>query len=239
VDEDDPLTRLNPDAAASTRRDPVLDRDPDPYSPQVVDVRRYRWAVGIIGLAVVIGFSVYGFVSGHHPATTGVPVGQRLHWFAAPLADTDLQGDANLRPSCRLAHHDPRALNLCIDARRGPVVISFFVPQSPACVHQVDALQTLSQREGTRRVQFLAVAVGASHARAARLIRAHRWTIPVAYDADGAVGEQYGVVVCPMAELAARGGIVRARLIGDAWQTTAALAAPVAALAAARAPAPR
>jgi peroxiredoxin len=238
VDKDDPLTRLDPDAAASARRRPApdrdLDRDPEPrVEPQLVDVRRYRWAIGIIGLAVVIGFSVYGFVSGHHPATTGVPVGQRLHWFAAPLADTDLQGDANLRPTCSPAHHDPRALNLCLDARRGPVAIAFFVPQSPACVHQVDALQTLSQRDATRDIQFLAVAVGTSHARAARLIRAHDWTIPVAYDPDGAVGEQYGVVVCPMAELAARGGIVRARLIGDSWQTAAALAGPVAALAAA------
>jgi peroxiredoxin len=232
MDEDDSLTRLDPDAAASARRGPVTDPDPgrEPSSPQVVDVRRYRWTIGIIGLAVVVGFSVYGFVSGHHPATTGVPVGQRLHWFAAPLADTDLQGDANLRPTCNLAHHDPRALNLCIDARRSAVVVSFFVPQSPACVHQVDALQALSQRDGTRRIQFLAVAVATSHARAARLIRAHHWTIPVAYDPDGAVGEQYGVVVCPMAELADRGGIVHARLIGNSWQTAAALAAPVAAL---------
>jgi peroxiredoxin len=104
------------------------------------------------------------------------------------------------------------------------------VPQSPACVRQVDALQTLSQRDATRGVQFLAVAVGTSHARAARLVRAHHWTIPVAYDPDGAVGEQYGVVICPIAELATRGGIVRDRLIGDRWQTSAALQARVAAL---------
>ena len=239
MNEDDPLTRLDPDAAVSAHRGPVPDPDPDPEPhvaasrPQVVDVRRYRWGIGIIGLAVVIGFSVYGFVSGHHPATTGVPVGQRLHWFAAPLADTDLQGDANLRPSCSVARHDPRALNLCIDARRGAVAIAFFVPQSPACVHQVDALQILSRRDAMRGIQFLAVAVGTSHARAARLTRAHHWTIPIAYDPDGAVGEQYGVVVCPMAELATRGGIVRARLIGDSWQTAAALTASVAALASA------
>ena len=246
--EEDPLTRLDPDAAAAARRgrrggpdlEPDAERDPKPVPggrsrtsrAPVVDVRRYRWAIGIIGLAVVIGFSAYGFLSGHHPATTGVPAGQRLHWFAAPLANTTLRGDANLRPSCSLAHHDPRALNLCIDARRSAVVVDFFVPQSPACVRQVDALQTLSRRDAARPIQFLAVAVGTSHARALGLIRAHHWTIPVAYDPDGAVGEQYGVVVCPMAELAARGGIVRARLIGQTWQTPGALAAPVAALAA-------
>jgi peroxiredoxin len=230
MEEQEPLTRLDPDAAASARREPSRESHPPPVPPLLVDVRRYRWAVGIIGLAVVIGFSAYGFLT-HHAGTTGVPVGQRLHWFAAPLADSDLQGDANLRPPCTLARHDPRALNLCLDARRTAIVVAFFVPQSPACVRQVQALQTLSTRYPVGRVQFLAVAVGTSHGRAAALVRAHHWTIPVAYDPDGAVGEQYGVVVCPMAELAARGGIVRARLIGQRWQTTAALTPYVAALA--------
>ena len=55
-------------------------------------------------------------------------------------------------------------------------------------------------------------------------MRAHRWTIPVAYDADGRVGGLYGVAACPMAELADRGGTVRDRLVGDRWQTAAALA---------------
>ena len=76
-------------------------------------------------------------------------------------------------------------------------------------------------------MQFAAVAIGASHAATAKLFRARHWTIPVAYDSDGAVGALYGVAVCPMAELAYRGGIVKARLIGDQWQTSAALAPQV------------
>ena len=58
-------------------------------------------------------------------------------------------------------------------------------------------------------------------------MRAHHWTIPVAYDADGAVGGLYGVAVCPMVELAYRGGIVADRLIGEHWIARAALAAQV------------
>jgi peroxiredoxin len=228
------LTRLDPDAAAAERARPRAaprtGRPPPPPPPSpVVDVRRYRWAIGIIGLVIVLGVSIYQFAT-HSPGTTGVPPGQRLHWFAAPLADTDLQGDANLRPPCTLAHHDPRALNLCLDAHRTAVVIAFFVPQSAGCVRQVDALQTLARRFPASRVTFAAVAVGASHADAARLVAAHHWTIPVAYDADGAVGDQYGVVVCPMAELATRGGIVRDRLIGNRWESIAALEPRVAAL---------
>jgi hypothetical protein len=71
MDEDEPLTRLDPDAAACTRREPLPPSDPPPVPPLLVDVRRYRWAVGIIGLAVVIGFSAYGFLT--HHAGTGSP----------------------------------------------------------------------------------------------------------------------------------------------------------------------
>jgi peroxiredoxin len=228
------LTRLDPDAAATGQRAAVepepAPRPRDDVAPApVIDTRPYRWAVGIIGLLVVLGVGTYQFAT-HGRATTGVVPGARLHWFAAPLADSDLRGDANLRPTCRAADHDPRALNLCLDAHRSAVVLSLFVTDSAQCVHQVDALQSLSRRFAGSHVQFLAVAVHGSHAATARLVRSHHWTIPVAYDPDGAVGEQYGVVICPMAELATRGGIVRDRLIGDRWQTSAALQARVAAL---------
>jgi peroxiredoxin len=224
------LTRLDPDASAGASDSRAGEpgrgeaRAPEP----VIDVRPYRWAIGIIGLTLVVVVGLIQFLT-HGRATTGVPPGKRLHWFAAALADTSLRGDANLHPTCRLADHDPRALNLCIDARRGPIVVSLFVPTSSQCVAQVDALQSLSRHY--RSVQFAAVAVHASRAATLRLIRANHWTIPVADDPDGAVEQQYGVVVCPMAELAARGGIVRDRLIGDRWSTAGALAPRVAALA--------
>jgi peroxiredoxin len=228
---DGELTRLDPEA----RRDPAPEEaDPprEPWTPApVIDTRRYRWAVGIIGLAVVIAVSIIQFAT-HGVGTTGVPAGHRLRWFAAPLADSTLVGDPNLHPPCTAVRHDARALNLCLLAGRGPIVLSLFVGASPACVRQVDALQTLSRRY--RTVQFAAVAIKAGRAATARLVRDHHWTIPVAYDRDGSVGELYGVAICPMAELAQRGGIVRGRLIGERWQGTAALGAQVRALVGAR-----
>jgi peroxiredoxin len=221
------LTRLDPDAVTAPSALPDGGAEPAPAPPPVIDVRPYRWAVGIIGVALVIVVGVIQFAT-HGRASTGVAPGHRLHWFAAARAVSGLRGDANLRPPCRLADHDPRALNLCIDARRSPVVVSFFAPGSAGCVAQVDALQSLSRRYPS--VRFLAVAVHASRAATLRLVHSHHWTIAVAEDPDGAVGEQYGVVVCPMAELAARGGIVRDRLIGDRWETASALAPRVAAL---------
>ncbi len=228
----DLLHRLDPDLARRRRalhdaEDPALsERDSGPASPAVVDTRRYRWMIGIFGLVLVVVVSIYQFAT-HGVGTTGVPPGQRLHYFAAPLAADDLSGDPNVAPPCTLARHDPRALNICLLAGRAPLVLAFFVTGSSQCTRQVDAMQALAGNRSFRNVQFAAVAVNAGHADVARLVRSHHWTIPVAYDRDGAIGALYGIALCPMLELAYRGGIVQARLIGDHWQTAALLAPPV------------
>jgi hypothetical protein len=177
----------------------------------------------------VVAFSVDQFASnGLH--TAGVAVGQRLPFFSAPLARSNLRGDANLNPPCTLARHDPRALNVCLLVRNGPLVLAFFSPASEDCKRQVDALQTVSRELAAGTVQFAAVAVRASRAQTATVVRSHHWTIPVAYDADGAVGSRYDVEICPIVELAAKGGIVKDRLIGNHWLQPTALAARVRAL---------
>ena len=238
------LNRLDPDragaelrAADRARRPPATpaSRQPPagppgtPLPSPVIDTRPYRWIIGIFGLVLVVGISIYQFAT-NGVGTTGVPPGQRLHYFAAPLANTNLNGDPNLDPPCTLARHDPRALNICLIARSRPLVLTFFVIGSGECEAQVDALQQLSARFAPGSVQFAAVAVHASHSATAALIRSRHWTIPVAYDRDGSVGGLYGVAVCPMVELAYRGGTVKDRLIGDQWQTAAELEPRVQAL---------
>jgi hypothetical protein len=208
----------------------------EPTRPSPIDTRRYRWAIGIFGLALVVAISIYQFAT-HGVGSTGVPPGQRLHWFAAPLANTTLRGSANLHPPCTLARHDPRALNICLISSHEPLVLSLFVASSSDCVSQVDALQQISRDYRPGQVQFAAVALNGGQRQTAQLIRSHHWTIPVAYDEGGSVGGLYGVALCPMAELAYRGGIVRARLIGDQWRTAAQLAPEVRALVRSRGPA--
>jgi hypothetical protein len=228
--ESAPLTRLDPDAP---RRPPENPSAPAPTraagAGPVIDTRRYRWMIGIVGLGLLVAVSIYQFAT-HGVGTTGVPPGQRLHFFAAPLAPSTLVGDPNLNPPCTLARHDARALNVCLLARRTPLVLSLFVAGSRDCERQVDALQTLSRRFPRSAVRFAAVAVHAGRAATVKLVRAHRWTIPVAYDRDGSVGGLYGVAICPMVELAYRGGIVKDRLIGDQWQSSRALEPRVRAL---------
>ncbi|MGZ4286653.1 MAG: hypothetical protein ACXVHB_21235 [Solirubrobacteraceae bacterium] len=218
--------RLDPDRAAASAATTAAAPEPPEPPPPSAYARRYRSIIGIIGLGLVIAFSVLQFVS-RGVGSTGVPPGQRLHFFAAPLAASTLNGAANLSPPCTLARHDPRALNICLLAKRGPLVLAFYVTGSSSCQRQVDTLQTVSRQFSPRQVQFAALAVGAGHAKIAGEVRSHHWTIPVAYDSDGRVGALYGVSVCPLIELSKRGGVVADRLIGDRWLNPAALAARV------------
>lgn len=198
-----------------------------PTTPAPIDNRRYGWAVGVLAVVLVIGFVLYALSAHDNAVTAGVPAGGQLHLFAAPLAASTLNGDANLNPPCTLARHDPRALNVCLLAKRGPLVLDFFVTGASPCEREIDAMQALARQPAFRAVQWAAVAVNGSHAAVAKAVRTHGWTIPVAYDADGAVGGAYGVTACPLLELANRGGTVAQRLIGEHWQNEGALAARV------------
>jgi hypothetical protein len=216
--------RLDPELAAQ-----AASRDALKPPPPVIDTRPYRWAIGIFGIVLVVAFSVEQFAS-NGLRTAGVAPGQRLAFFSAPLAASSLHGDANLSAPCTLARHDPRALNVCLLVKGGPVALAFFSPASEDCKRQVDALQVLSRQLPFGSVQFAAIAVRASQAQTATLVRSHHWTIPVAYDADGAVGSRYDVEICPIVELASRGGIVKDRLIGNHWLSPATLGPRVRAL---------
>jgi hypothetical protein len=179
--------------------------------------------IGIFGLVLVIAFSIYLFTS-RGIQTAGVPPGKRLHFFVAPVARSGVNLDANVNPRCDPAHPNANGLNVC---GRSPLVLGLFAVGSSDCRRQIDVIQLVSRQFPTSGVQFAAVAVHAGRAQTAALVRSHRWTIPVAYDRDGAVGALYGVSVCPMVELAYRGGVVAQRLIGDHWLTSAAIAARV------------
>jgi peroxiredoxin len=220
--------RLDPDRAATeaTRRPR---RTPEP----VIDTRPYRRMIGAIGIGLALVITVLLFVTHGGVGGVGIPAGQRLHWFVAPLSEYNFgkHDDANLAPRCDPSTPDRRALNVCpwLVAKK-PIVIDFFVPGDSDCTKEVDTLQTVSHEFSPAAVQFAAVGVRASRQSAASLAHSHGWTIPIAYDPDGAVGEIYGVEVCPLLELANRRGVVAYRLIGDKWHSPSRLANKVRAL---------
>jgi thiol-disulfide isomerase/thioredoxin len=195
----------------------------------VINTRPYRIVIGLFAVVLLVGFTVYELTT-RHARSPAAAVGHRLQYFSAPLAASTLNGDANLHPPCNAAHHDPRALNVCLIAQRRPFVLAFFATGSKTCQREVTTLQSVAAELPARRVAVAAVAVGSSHADVKAAVRSHHWTIPVAYDADGAVGAAYDVQVCPVIELARRGGVVAGVLIGNHWLSKPALAARVRAL---------
>jgi hypothetical protein len=163
------------------------------------------------------------------PGGRGLRAGAALPPFAAPLAASTLEGDANVRvrgedghpAACRV--RGPDILNSCQLAERGPVVLGFFITRSARCLDQVDVLDRLRARFPD--VGFAAVAIRGARDDVRADVRARRWRLPVAWDRDGAVANAYAVSVCPTITLARRGGRVARTLLGA--QKEAALARAV------------
>ncbi len=155
------------------------------------------------------------------PGSTGPAVGEPLPPFAAPLVDSTLEGDANVatRADQGDAGHiaacdvdDPRALNVCALARRGPVVLAFLTAKTGSCADELDAMQRISSRFPD--VSFAAVGIKGDREDFRVLAQKHGWSFPLAQDRDGAVANLYGVAVCPTVVLAHRGGAVSETLLG-------------------------
>jgi hypothetical protein len=206
--------------------EPAADATPPRTAPVIIDTRRYQRMIAAFGILLVLAFSVYLWAQGGGSTSPGIPAGQRLPRFVAPLATANLQSlAANPHPVCNPTRPARRGLNVC---DRRPLVLAFFALSAPPCIRQVDALQALKARFPS--VQFAAVALNASKAATARLVRRQHWTIPIAYDLTGVIGQLYGVEVCPLLEVARADGTVTRRLIGEHWLTARALAPVLAAL---------
>lgn len=213
-------------------RDPRRPRERPEFGrtpPPTINTRPARIVIGLFAVVLLIGFVVYQLTT-RHARSPAAAVGHRLQYFAAPLAASTLNGDANLNPPCTLARHNRHALNVCLILQHRPLALAFFATGSKTCEREVSTLQTVAGQLPSGRVAVAAVAVGSSHSATRAAVRSHHWRIPVAYDADGAVGAAYDVQVCPMIELAHRGGVVAAVLIGDHWLSSSALAPRVRAL---------
>ena len=171
----------------------------------------------IVGIAVVLALTyiTLNTLRTEAPGSRGVPAGSRLPPFAAPLALSSLEGDANIatkrdagdkgsRPACEV--RGPEILNSCELAERGPVAIAFVATRSKTCERQVDVLDRV--RADYPDVSFAAVAIRGDRDDLRDVIRRRGWGLPVAYDHDGAVANAFAVAICPTVTFAYRGGEV-------------------------------
>jgi hypothetical protein len=198
---------------------------------------RYGWVIGAIFVAWIVYISI-NTLRTDSPGSLGLEPGRPLPPFAAPLVLSDLEGDANIatkrgqgefgrRPACTV--REPRVLNSCQLAERGPVVLAFYFSRSgAACRQQLDTIERV--RREFPGVGFAAVLVRGDRRDLRRLVRDRRWGFPVAHDRDGLVSNLYGVAGCPTTTLAYPGGTVMRSYLGKQLLSETSLRAAVARL---------
>ena len=174
-------------------------------------MKRPGLIVGVLAIAAIAYIS-FNSLRTEGPGSRGIEVGSALPAFAAPLALSRLDGDANLSErACDV--RGPDVLNSCELVERGPVVLGFFAEPADRCDDQIDVLDELrgvSRPSSSPRWRSAAIATTYGAACAER-----GWRLPVGHDRDGAVANAYAVAICPVVTLAARGGEVRRTLLGS------------------------
>ena len=180
-------------------------------------------------VAALLLFITFNTIVSDEKGSQGLEEGDKLPPFAMPLSTSSCRGrcDANVataanqgaagaRPAC--AVRGPEVLNVCELAERGPFVLAFVFHPVERCRSQLPALERAAARH--RDVTFRVIAVRADAAQA----RGLQSNLPVGYDHDGAVANEYAVVVCPTLTFVARGGRVEGSAVGvlsdadlDAW----------------------
>lgn len=175
---------------------------PRPRSP-------YSWVVGIAFLIVIAAVLLWG-IRTEGPGALGPDAGSQLPLFAAPLATTGLDRDANIAKPCEVEVAD--VVNICA-LRSEPLVISFMFTRFADCEPQLDRIERV--RREFPGVRFVGVIVREPKEKAARIVRRRGWGFPVAFDRDGEVSNIYGIGGCPTTVFAKRGGVVSETRIGD------------------------
>jgi peroxiredoxin len=178
----------------------------------------YSWVIGVVFL-IAVAVAGANALRSKGPGALGPRVGHELPVFAAPLATGPVDGDANIKTkaaqpgkmfACDV--HEPGTVNVC-DLRRKPVVITFMFTRLANCAPQLDRIQRL--RPEFPGVNFVGIVIREPKQAAARLVRRHGWTFPVALDRDGEISNIYGVGGCPTTVFAYRGGKVRDTRLGN------------------------
>jgi hypothetical protein len=170
-------------------------------------------------VVALLGWITFNSVATETAGSQGLQAGDELPPFAMPLSTSPCKGrcDANVateadqgaagaKPAC--AVRGPQVLNSCELAEGGPFVLAFVFQPVARCRDQLPVLERVAARHP--EVKFRVVAVRAD----APTARSLHSTLPVGYDHDGAVANEYAVVVCPTITYVRRGGRVAGSSVG-------------------------
>ena len=172
---------------------------------------RYTWVVGVAALIVVIVVA-FNSIPNAGRGYRGPAKGERIPVFAAPLATSDAEGDANVKqdaaddlagnetPACDVDL--PGVVTTCELFAHKPLVLALSVPAAD-CERELEAMEALSRKR--RDLQFAAVISGRSRDTARDVVERTGVTFPVGVDEDLAVFNLYRVAYCSTA-IADRGG---------------------------------
>jgi hypothetical protein len=190
--------------------------------------------VGLLAFAAVLAVVAAALLK-DPGGLRGITPGHSLAPFAVPLAGGTLTGDANVAthanqgeagrvPACTVRGR--QVLNICQLSERGPVVLALFV-NGGSCPRVLSEMQALTG--SFPGVQFAAVSIKGSRPALRALLRRRAITLPVGFDADGALQGMYKVFSCPQVSFAYPGGKVESQAMLST-PTPAALRARVAGL---------
>ena len=175
---------------------------------------RYTWVVGVAALVVIVVVA-FNSLPNAGRGYRGPQEGKRIPVFAAPLAASDAEGDANVKqdsgddeagndtPACDVEL--PGVLTACELFADKPLVLALSVPAAD-CERQLEAMEALSYER--RDLQFAAVVSGRLRDTVRDVVERTGVTFPVAVDQDLAVFNLYRVVYCSTA-VTDRGGRLR------------------------------
>ena len=206
----------------------------------------YSVFVGIVFLVViaVAMLNTFGEDEGGILGTDAAVRGDPLPEFAVPELLGSLEGDANVFQESCASDRDPcpegdrqtaacevdlpEVIRVC-DYFDRPLAISFWFTRGGDCLPTQDAFDRVARRFSDR-VGFLSVDIRDDRDEARDIVTERGWTVPVGYDADGAVANLYRVGVCPTVAFAFPGGTFRNAKIGSEELGEAQLVAEVEAL---------
>jgi hypothetical protein len=180
-----------------------------------------------VALIVVVLFNTLGGAD-DTLLGSGADRGLAAPQFAVPEALGAVEGDANVfqddcesseipcpedrrrTPACEV--EGAEIIRVC-DLFDRPLVISFWFTRGADCLPTQDVVDRVAKRfRGQAR--FLSLNVGDDRGEVREIVRNRGWSIPVGYDADGAVSNLYRVGGCPTAAFLYPGGILRGAAVG-------------------------